>query len=592
MITVRRLPAVVLATVTAAAGLVAFPGHARAGQGFTVVRPAQTTDRFATSASIARLAFPDGVAEAFLVNGDNPVDALAASSVAGPDVPILYTHRDSTPEEVRAALDDLGVEDVYAVGGRAVVSDAVVASLTTPARAVSRLAGDDRYETAHLLATLAADLADTPPTTVVLVRGDQLADALSAAPYAARTGTPMLLTASDHLPDATRAGLDDILGDQGTLKVVGGPGAVHDDVVEEAADLGDGFVRPVERWYGTDRYDTSKFIARLRWWETPQTTVGLANGVSLVDALPGAVLLAQSQAPVLLTRPDALGAAASEFLTGATGTLERAYALGGTGAIPVSVVDEARQIVLAPPVKLTYALPHPTALRVLPETRDDYRFTVHLAPARRDTTGGGDAYGFLPTPATWPGDAREVAFVATEPDGAMTITGLTAGTRYDAWVSRTVADLPPTTMRFSVVLPYSPPVIHSATVQGNQLKVVVDAAPADGQLHVSLSKAVTDPDGTYHEPRPALLDPQGPVEHVTPDHTRAVVGAPGRTLEEVTFTDLPAGRYDLWAKTGTMVQLIQNEPPRQSTWSYWNSGNSASQTTYAPAPTAPSVTVG
>lgn len=589
-----RLPAVVLATltITVTAGLVAFPAPARAGQDFTVVRPARAGDRFATSASIARLAFPDGVAEAFLVNGDDPVDALAASAVAGPDVPILYTHRDTAPDEVRAALDDLGVEDVYAVGGRAVISEAVVDSLTTPTRTVSRLSGEDRYETAYLLATWAADLADTPPTTVILVRGDQLADALSAAPYAARTGTPMLLTASDHLPDATWAGLDDILGRVGTLKVVGGPSAVHDDVVEEAADLGDGFVRPVERWFGADRYDTSKFIAQLRWWETPQTTVGLANGVSLVDALPGAVLLAQSQAPVLLTRPDGLGPAASEFLTNTAGTLKRAYALGGTGAVPVGVVDAARQIVLAPPLKLTSVYPSPTSLRLTPETRDDYRFTVHLAPAQRDTTGRTDAYGFFPTPATWPGDAREVPFVATEPDGGMRITGLTAGTRYDVWVSRTVADLPPTTTGFPVVLPYSPPVIRSADVRGNRLTVVVDAPPADGRVFVYLTTALANPDGTYREPRPALLDPQGTIDYAAPERTAVAEGSPGRTPVEVTFTDLPTGRYDLWAATGTSVQLGQGDPGRQSTWSYWNSANSASQVTYAPAPTAASVTVG
>lgn len=71
---------------------------------FVVQRLTATADRFQTSASIARTAFPDGVPAAILVNGDDPVDALVVSAVATTKTSTLHTRRDAVPAYVIAAL--------------------------------------------------------------------------------------------------------------------------------------------------------------------------------------------------------------------------------------------------------------------------------------------------------------------------------------------------------------------------------------------------------------------------------------------------------------------------------------------------------
>jgi len=73
------------------AGLVGGTAEPAAAESpFLVQRLTATADRFQTSASLARTAFPDGVSAAMLVNGENPVDALAASAVAGTTTRVLH----------------------------------------------------------------------------------------------------------------------------------------------------------------------------------------------------------------------------------------------------------------------------------------------------------------------------------------------------------------------------------------------------------------------------------------------------------------------------------------------------------------------
>ncbi len=73
-------------------------------------------------------------------------------------------------------------------------------------------------------------------TSVVLVRGDVFADALTAGPLAGRQGSALLLTAGpDQLGDPVRAFLGEHASTLESVHVLGGPSAVSDGVVEELA---------------------------------------------------------------------------------------------------------------------------------------------------------------------------------------------------------------------------------------------------------------------------------------------------------------------------------------------------------------------
>lgn len=335
----RTVAHVLVCSAVTASVLLVPPLTAEAAPGFTVTRPADTTDRFATAASVARAAFPDGADEVVLVNGDDPVDALGAAAFAGPDVPVLYVHRDSVPAATAAVVAEFDPAIVSVAGGVAAVSEAVATELGA-GREVHRFTGDTRYATAASFAVATA--AGTTPDRVVLARGDVYADALAAAAWAAKDGSPILLTAPGSLSPNAAWALEQIRPAE--VVIIGGTDAVSTAVQDRVAATG----ATVDRIQGTDRYDTAVQIADEPAAGFTRTAVALANGDSLVDALPASVLVAQSGSPLLLTRPTDLGSAATGYLTRNSGTLTAALAVGGAGAIPDTVLEQVR--VAATPV--------------------------------------------------------------------------------------------------------------------------------------------------------------------------------------------------------------------------------------------------
>ncbi|GAB7190779.1 hypothetical protein NUM3379_14860 [Kineococcus sp. NUM-3379] len=596
----RRVLPTCLALLAALGGVAGGAAPTHATPSFTLTRPADTRDRFATAASIARMAFPEGATEVAVVNGDNPVDALAASGWALTDIPILYVRRDSVPAAAAAALEDLDPEVVHVIGGEGAVSAAVARDIGRGrGRTVQRYDGANRYETAAQLAVSLTEYLGERPETVVLARGDDYADALAAAPWAAKDGAPVLLTRPTVLPDATLRALE-VIGPRRVV-VVGGEGAVGAGIQNQLVASGlDGL-----RIEGRDRYETAANVARSGLTGFSRSRVGLANGASLVDALPGAVLLAQSGAPVLLTRPGDLGPAAARYLTDHHHTLLGGVAIGGTGAVPDTVLVQARQAASGPP--LTARLAH---------WWDDYvtvdlpavpgaAYTVHAAPA----VFSGGAY--VPAPALPPAGAAAAPGTDSEPtqEGVQVrVGGLTPDTAYDLWVTRAVGDVPPLTgyldaggevLNGSVLLRTAPapaPSGPSTTTAGAAPRILdVAVSPDGGGLTVDLEplpegsrytvfwgRARYDAQGRYLPPTYAYG-----VVNDRPDATwsRDVVDGDGRPAAGTT---VPGA---LEPSTGYEVYVVRGDGSRGGTRAaYWNSTARTSQTAATPAPAAPSVT--
>ncbi|WP_432502248.1 cell wall-binding repeat-containing protein [Kineococcus arenarius] len=305
---------------------------ASAAPNFEITRPAQVADRFETAASVALAAFPNGAENVIIANGDNAVDALAASVLAGTDIPILYVTSNEIPAPTLNALEQLDPSASWIVGGAAAVSAAVEGELPG---AIERIDGPTRYETAAALAQAVVDNAETAPTSAFIARGDDFADALAIAPYAAKSGIPVLLTETGTLSAAAVTFLAN--NDITDVTVLGGTAAVSDAVVEEleANDV------TVDRIRGTNRQATAVDIANTEAFGFSNTGVALVNGWRPVDALPASVWAAQQNFPIILTAGAELGAEAQGYLTANQETLATGLAIGGTGAIPASVVEAA-----------------------------------------------------------------------------------------------------------------------------------------------------------------------------------------------------------------------------------------------------------
>ncbi|HUQ39913.1 MAG TPA: cell wall-binding repeat-containing protein [Acidimicrobiales bacterium] len=152
-----------------------------------VVERIAGADRFGTAAAVAPHVSPNP-ATVFVVSGEVFPDAVVASAPAGAQgAPILLVARDAMPTATSAWLTAMRPTRRVAVGGTAVITEATarLAGIT------ERVAGADRFATAAAVANTFFPGA----TAVALAGGGSYADALVAAPEAARAGMAVILTA-------------------------------------------------------------------------------------------------------------------------------------------------------------------------------------------------------------------------------------------------------------------------------------------------------------------------------------------------------------------------------------------------------------
>jgi putative cell wall-binding protein len=145
---------------------------------------------------------------------------------------VLLTATDALPDVIAVELDRLDPDRIVVVGGAAVVSDAVMGSLVqySVSGSVTRLWGADRYATSAAISE--ASFAPGVPVVYVAV-GTGFADALSVAPVGGVEGAPVLLTATDALPDVIAVELDRL--DPDRIVVVGGPGVISNAIIQSVA---------------------------------------------------------------------------------------------------------------------------------------------------------------------------------------------------------------------------------------------------------------------------------------------------------------------------------------------------------------------
>lgn len=171
----------------------------------------------------------------------------------------------------------------------------------------SRIAGTDRYSTA---AKISKETFPNGASTVFIANGLSFPDALSAGPAAALFDGPLLLTDPRALPTAVTAELIRLQPDR--VIIVGGASVVSAAVANALGAFG-----TVERWAGSDRYATSREIAR-RAFSNGSSVAYVATGASFPDALSAGAAGASIGAPVILvpgTAPTA-DAATLALLTG------------------------------------------------------------------------------------------------------------------------------------------------------------------------------------------------------------------------------------------------------------------------------------
>jgi uncharacterized repeat protein (TIGR02543 family) len=228
------------------------------------------------------------------------------------------------------------------------------------ASASTLLEGPDRYATAIKIVQAGWSQSDN----VIIARGDDLADALAAAPLAyAKDKAPVLLTKRDELSTGVLNELKR-LGAK-NVYIVGGTGAVSTAVEDALKDF------TVKRISGKDRVDTSYQIA-LEAFEVEPEEVVIANGLAYSDALSISSIAAIKGMPILLVVKNKLTDDQVKYIEGKT-----VYAIGGTGVLSKEVVLAAKAI------RISGADRYETNAAILNKFEQDYS-SIYIAKGTKE----------------------------------------------------------------------------------------------------------------------------------------------------------------------------------------------------------------
>ncbi|MBU5301145.1 cell wall-binding repeat-containing protein [Clostridium sporogenes] len=251
------------------------------------------SNRYQTAANVATKNWEksDNV---ILVSGEGYADALSASLLAQKlDAPVLLTGKDGLDGDTNKAIDKLGAKNVYILGSEGVVSKNVQTSLEKSGKTVKRLAGNNRFQTNVAIANELVKNHGVKADDVLVVNGNKyLADALTAAPVAAKEGKILLLVGED-LSTAKEA--KEFIKNNGVknVTVIGRDVTVSDAMYKDL-----GATKRVSG--GKDRFETNRLV--LQAFGLKGSHLYVANGQDdhLVDSLVASAIAGKFNSPVVL----------------------------------------------------------------------------------------------------------------------------------------------------------------------------------------------------------------------------------------------------------------------------------------------------
>jgi putative cell wall-binding protein len=341
----RKAGVAALAAILALVGLIPLASGAGATASFDLTR-LNGEDRFGTAAAIATATFPNGADTVLIARADLFPDALAGNYLAGDrTAPILLSRVDAAPQETMTALQTLKAKNVILLGREQALSAAVAAQLTSAGYTVTRVGGEDRYDTASLIAREpgAANVGTRPGTqapggrkTAIIANGLNFPDALAAGPISYKNQFPILLTLPNQLPQVSRDALT-ALGIQHVI-IVGETEAVSNEVKNAI----EGLNITTERLGGATRYDTAQQIANfaITVLGFSNTHINVARGDDFADALTGGPHGGQENAVIILTEPLNVPTATRTFVQGLASTVSSGHIFGGFAAVSQQVENE------------------------------------------------------------------------------------------------------------------------------------------------------------------------------------------------------------------------------------------------------------
>lgn len=280
-------------------------------------------DRYETSVGISQLGWNKSYF-AILASGENFPDALcAAPLVSKYNAPILLTSTDSLKSNTKDELLRLNVKNVLMIGGEGVLSTKVEQSIKDLGIEVTRIAGQDRYETSLKVAKLLGN-----PEKAIISSGKDFPDVLSIASIAANKGIPILFTSQNNLSKELKAYISQSI--QKTY-ILDDDSRISDSVVNQ--------LPAAERLTGLNRYESNIKIINTFKNDLDFSTCYVATGEDYPDALSGSALASLTKSPVIFVN-EPLKHDTINFVMSIKSNIKKIIAFGGSGAVSDKTIDE------------------------------------------------------------------------------------------------------------------------------------------------------------------------------------------------------------------------------------------------------------
>lgn len=278
-------------------------------------------NRYETSAEITKSGWTNSD-YAIIASGEDFPDALCGAPLAQKyNAPILLTANDSLDEQSKNQLLRLKVKNVFIIGGVGVISSNVEQDIKNMGIEVSRIAGNDRYETSLKVAQTMGQF-----TQAVIATGENFPDALSIAPIAAIKGIPILLTPKENLPEGLKEFINNNV--QSTY-VVGGITVISDNVLNQ--------LPSPKRLSGINRYETNISVIKEFTNELDFSNCYIGTGENFSDALAGSALVSLTKSPIILVS-NPVDQSTKDLIKDNISSIKKVIVFGEKSGVPESVL--------------------------------------------------------------------------------------------------------------------------------------------------------------------------------------------------------------------------------------------------------------
>ena len=280
-------------------------------------------NRYTTSAAISKEGWTQA-STVIIVTGSCYADALAASSLAKlKDAPILLTQKDSLNEKVITEIKRLKATQAILIGSAGVVGTGVVSQLRNLKVGITRIGGNNRYDTARKVAEMVGT-----NNGIIMATGLDFPDALSIAPIAGVKTIPILLSPKDSMD----LGVSQFIKSKNIpiSYIVGSTGVISSSIASNLPNS--------KRLSGANRYETNLSINKNFEKDLNFDTIYLATGSDFPDAVAGSALAAKNNAPIFLTGKYSLSSEIINFLK--SKNVKHVVALGGPSVVSDKIVSD------------------------------------------------------------------------------------------------------------------------------------------------------------------------------------------------------------------------------------------------------------